>query len=250
MIPSACIHGLSQFKRHGLLLPCREEGSTPMSCGYAAKRSPRRCDQSSTSSRSAVFSGGTTLEMMIGEVGLFEDSGERPRADSVPAVGFGRVEGRQRARGVSRVVYARSLHRAYRRRVGQGSASLRHIRATASAGETTGGSLECAWRPSAASSSRSRGVQRRPAQADERHRVAASNSEARRRIAQGGVSVNSQKASDARASHEKGEYLLQVGNGSPSRSGSSSRSRSSNRIVEWSDEQPQALRGRASRRDL
>ena len=41
--------------------------------------------------------------------------------------------------------------------------------------------------------------------------LAASNSEARRLVAQGGVSINGQKASDARASLEKGEWLLQVG---------------------------------------
>jgi tyrosyl-tRNA synthetase len=41
--------------------------------------------------------------------------------------------------------------------------------------------------------------------------LAASSSEARRLVAQGGVSVNGQKASDIRASLDKGEYLLQVG---------------------------------------
>jgi tyrosyl-tRNA synthetase len=41
--------------------------------------------------------------------------------------------------------------------------------------------------------------------------LAASNSEARRLVAQGGVTVNGQKASDARASLARGEYVLQVG---------------------------------------
>ncbi len=41
--------------------------------------------------------------------------------------------------------------------------------------------------------------------------LAASTSEARRLVVQGGVSVNGAKASDVRASLERGEYLVQVG---------------------------------------
>lgn len=41
--------------------------------------------------------------------------------------------------------------------------------------------------------------------------LAGSNSEARRLIEQGGVTVNSERASDARAELERGEYLLKVG---------------------------------------
>jgi len=43
------------------------------------------------------------------------------------------------------------------------------------------------------------------------HGLAASNSEARRLIVQGGVSLNGQKATDPKASVGPGEYLLQVG---------------------------------------
>jgi tyrosyl-tRNA synthetase len=42
-------------------------------------------------------------------------------------------------------------------------------------------------------------------------KLAASNSEARRLVAQGGVSINGDRASDPRASLGAGEYLLQVG---------------------------------------
>jgi tyrosyl-tRNA synthetase len=41
--------------------------------------------------------------------------------------------------------------------------------------------------------------------------LAASNSEARRLVIQGGVTINGEKASDPRASLDAGEYLLQVG---------------------------------------